>query len=308
MVSFIIVNYNSCAVTTQCVDSIFRYMPQGTFEVVVVDNGSGSNELAELRQMAADRCKLVESKFNGGFGMGNMLGANVAQGDYLCFINNDAYLQDDCVSPLCAYLHDHPDAACITPQQRDGDGRFVPAFKHSLGIGHTILPNQVYERLRPSKYPPRHDYSWTAPFVVREINGSFMLFKTDVFWEIGGFDTNIFLYREEYDLGFRVREHGYNCVVHPLYSYCHKHAATTRTLHDNTRIEELISNLYAYSKHHCMFKSLIFWVMLVLTKIVFVPTRWSKLPIFLSPDPMSKSMRHKACKGYHKKNNVRLNG
>jgi len=291
MVSFIIVNYNTCRETTQCVDSIHQHISGEAFEVIVVDNASRPDELEKLRRNNAGKCTLVESRFNGGFGLGNMLGANVAKGDFLCFINSDAYLQDDCVSPLCAYLRKHHDVACITPQQKNEKGQFVPTFKHSLGIGHTILPNQIYEFLQPKKYPPRRDFSKTIPFRVREINGSFMLFRTNVFWEVGGFDTNIFLYREEYDLGFRIRKKGYICMVHPVYSYYHKHAVSTRGSRNSTSTENLISTLYTYCKHHNLLLSLIFWMMFMITKVIVVPSRWTKLSTFLSPDPMSKSMR-----------------
>jgi len=291
MVSFIIVNYNTYEETKKCVDTIYQYVKEEEFEIVVVDNASRADELERLRLGLGDRCTLVESRFNTGFGLGNMLGVNVAKGDFLCFINSDAYLEDDCVSPLCQYLREHPSVGSITPQQINLDGRPVPTFNHGLGIVTLLLPQTMMERWNSQKYPARHRFDRKEPYEVFEISGSFMLFRTEVFHEIGGFDVNIFLYREEYDLGYRLKYHGYTSVVHPHYTY--RHAVGTSTSKNLRSIQERkISKIYTYSKYHGFLLSWVYALLLIFIQVVLKPKRWCQLPALLSPDPMSKSMRH----------------
>ena len=81
-----------------------------------MDNGSSADDCQQLEHsLLAQHFRLVKSRKNTGFGAGNMLGANVAACRYLCFLNNDVVLLDDCVTPLCDYLDGHPDVGCITP-------------------------------------------------------------------------------------------------------------------------------------------------------------------------------------------------
>ena len=112
--------------------------------------------------------------------------------------------------------------------------------------------------LCPKKFPKRSDLSRTEPFVVSEINGSFMLFPADVFWQIGGFDTNIFLFHEEYDIGRRIELYGYQNVVFPTAKFLHAHGATTQASPRCIRQERFISKIYCYSKWHNPFMSGLF--------------------------------------------------
>jgi len=291
MVSFIIINYNTNDVTTRCVESIHRFVTGEPFEIIVIDNASKPEDLNQLKRKTEGKCTLISCRFNNGFGLGNMLGANIAKGDYLCFLNNDTFLHDDCVSPLCEYLRQNPNVGCITPQQLDAKGMPVPSFNHRLGLLHLLFPNGWFEKLNPEKYPPRYDFSRKQPFLAREINGSFMLFPTETFWKIGGFDTNIFLYVEEYDIGMRLAKIGKTCAVHPKYAYNHHHAASTGKVKRATNEERKISKIYVYSKHHRLLKSHLYAFLLIFTQVVMNPHRWYQLPYLLSPDPMSKSMR-----------------
>lgn len=99
MISFIILNYNGAKLTAKCADSIVEHMPAGTYEIVVVDNGSKKYDFAMLEKLLTkdNSLKIVRSNTNTGFGTGNMTGAANAKGEYLCFLNNDVILTQDCV-------------------------------------------------------------------------------------------------------------------------------------------------------------------------------------------------------------------
>ena len=104
MTSFIIVNYNTWELTCKCVATILEYIPEGSYEIIVVDNGSKDDDKLSLKKNLSENCRLVESRLNVGFGAGNMLGANLAKGRFLCFINSDVELVEDCITPLCQFL------------------------------------------------------------------------------------------------------------------------------------------------------------------------------------------------------------
>ncbi|MBQ3631879.1 MAG: glycosyltransferase family 2 protein [Prevotella sp.] len=301
MVSFVILNYNSSELVRKCVASIEAYMPADSYEMIVVDNGSRPDEYARLDGLSSvkdpekSRLHIVRKEVNTGFGTGNMIGASVAQGDYLCFLNSDVFLVEDCVTPLCQYLESHTDVGCITPVQQKTSGRRSRSFRHDTGIWHELVGDSIRERLFPKKFPPRDSIlkESTEPVSVMQINGSFMLFPTEKFWAIGGFDTSIFLYYEEYDLAQRLQMHGWKRVVHPQYTFLHVHDASTSAMRKLALRENYVSKIYTYKKYHGLLTSFIYQAILTL-QLVFKPKKWYILPTVTSRHVLAHSMRHQA--------------
>ncbi|MCD8182770.1 MAG: glycosyltransferase [Bacteroides sp.] len=83
-VSIIIINYNTKELTLNCINSLFEQTSGVTFEVILVDNAStdGSVELFSNDE----RICFVSSKENLGFGRANNLGYNIANGNFIFFI------------------------------------------------------------------------------------------------------------------------------------------------------------------------------------------------------------------------------
>ncbi len=292
MVSFVILNFNSSLLTKKCIASIQEFMTDDNYEIIVVDNGSRPEEFALLDGQESESCHIVRMDVNTGFGTGNMMGASHAQGDYLCFLNSDVFLVEDCVTPLCRYLDSHPDAGCITPVQQKADGRRSRSFRHDTGIWHELVGDSIRERLFPKKYPPRDSIlkKSTEPVSVMQINGSFMLFPAKKFWAIGGFDTSIFLYYEEYDLAKRLQMKGWKRMVHPQYTFLHVHDASTSAIRKQALRENYVSKIYTYKKYHGGFTSLIFQTILTI-QLIFKPQKWYILPVVMSRHVLSHSMR-----------------
>ncbi len=292
MVSFVILNFNSSLLTKKCIASIQEFMTDDNYEIIVVDNGSRPEEFALLDGQESESCHIVRMDVNTGFGTGNIMGASHAQGDYLCFLNSDVFLVEDCVTPLCRYLDSHPDAGCITPVQQKADGRRSRSFRHDTGIWHELVGDSIRERLFPKKYPPRDSIlkKSTEPVSVMQINGSFMLFPAKKFWAIGGFDTSIFLYYEEYDLAKRLQMKGWKRMVHPQYTFLHVHDASTSAIRKQALRENYVSKIYTYKKYHGGFTSLIFQTILTI-QLLFKPQKWYILPVVMSRHVLSHSMR-----------------
>jgi len=292
MVSFVILNFNSSLLTKKCIASIQEFMTDDNYEIIVVDNGSRPEEFALLDGQESESCHIVRMDVNTGFGTGNMMGASHAQGDYLCFLNSDVFLVEDCVTPLCRYLDSHPDAGCITPVQQKADGRRSRSFRHDTGIWHELVGDSIRERLFPKKYPPRDSIlkKSAEPVSVMQINGSFMLFPAKKFWAIGGFDTSIFLYYEEYDLAKRLQMKGWKRMVHPQYTFLHVHDASTSAIRKQALRENYVSKIYTYKKYHGGFTSLIFQTILTI-QLIFKPQKWYILPVVMSRHVLSHSMR-----------------
>jgi GT2 family glycosyltransferase len=128
------------------------------------------------------------------------------------------------------------------------------------------------------------------------ITGCFMFFPSAVFWEVGGFDLNIFLYYEEIDICTRLRRKGYKSIYYPQVSFQHSQGESTNKQPSLTTIERYISRLYCYKKHHTYGLYIIYYL-INLVKLIFHPERWFIFPFLLHGENMSHSMRHRKAMG-----------
>lgn len=92
--SIIIPAYNAGNYLEHCICSCEEQgIPQGEYEIIVVDDGSKDNTL-DLAESLADKFSNVRvfSKENGGSSSARNVGINYAKGDYITFVDSDDYL------------------------------------------------------------------------------------------------------------------------------------------------------------------------------------------------------------------------
>src|SRR2546425_5760284 len=95
-VTVVIPVYNRVTFTRQCLDRIERNTPATPpYDVVVVDNGStdGTREFFRDPQILDGRLSYHRNETNLGFAKANNIGARLARGEYLLFLNNDTLVQ-----------------------------------------------------------------------------------------------------------------------------------------------------------------------------------------------------------------------
>ncbi len=190
-ISVIIVNYNAADLITNCLDSVLA-QENVSSEILVVDNASSDDSLAVL-EAYTPAIRLIASNANLGFGRANNLAARSARGRYLYFLNPDATLMDTHALATLLREMDH------SPR---------------IGLAGTPLLNQKhFDEGKPKyRYPDAQHLRHPLPDLPGEIAwviGASMIVRRDVFEAVGGFDEDFFLYGEEADLCWRIREAGF---------------------------------------------------------------------------------------------------
>ena len=89
-VSIIIVNYNTCDITKNCINSIFEYTKDIKFEIILVDNNSKDKSYSVFSN--DNRITYLYQQNNLGFGKANNLGFKHAKGKYIFLLNSDTLL------------------------------------------------------------------------------------------------------------------------------------------------------------------------------------------------------------------------
>jgi GT2 family glycosyltransferase len=183
--------------------------PSPTVEVVVVSNPHpvrGQRSLVDLR-LATAGVRVVVPSTNVGFGGGCELGALVARGDVLVFLNPDVTVPTGWLDPLVEVVRaDGPRPVIAAPVLLDPDGTVQEAGQRLHRSGATSPVGQ-----RPSE-PADVDYASAACWVMTRDDHEL----------VGGFDPRYHpAYFEDVDLAIRARALGGRCVVVPAVEVVH---------------------------------------------------------------------------------------
>ncbi|MCM2316353.1 MAG: glycosyltransferase [Thermoanaerobaculia bacterium] len=105
-VSIIIVSYNNCGLTRDCVESVLANSMYPNIEVLVVDNASADGSGEMLEAIRDDRVRVMRNGENVGFAAANNQALGVATGDYLVLLNNDTVVPRGWLPRMLRHLDD----------------------------------------------------------------------------------------------------------------------------------------------------------------------------------------------------------
>ena len=118
LVSVVILSYGDPELTKAAMRSLFDGGPTyPRMEVLVVDNGSSSSNLAGIRALAAEYpdVEVIENGSNLGFARGNNVGLERATGEYVLLLNNDTFVAPGAVHAMVRHLRDNPEIGAVGP-------------------------------------------------------------------------------------------------------------------------------------------------------------------------------------------------
>ncbi len=297
-ISVIILNYNTSVLTLNCISSIKKQTNENeSYEIIVVDNASNYTDYQTLKKSEIinknNNILLLRQRKNLGFAGGNMVGVNHAKGEYLAFINSDVLLKNDCLNILRSFL-DSSGAAVAGAAQFDSDGNYVASHDYFLSIKREILGRDIFRLMNPMRYQNRKNQV-KAAVKVDSIPGSLMFIRAHSFNQVGGFDTNLFLYFEETDLCYRISKTvSSGSTYHvPQAQYTHLSGSSTNP---NLLIDrELkLSKIYVLRKHSNIILFALYYVLLVLKTIIksiFSSKNRFLLKFYLQGSPLHHSLK-----------------
>ncbi|MDH5570979.1 MAG: glycosyltransferase family 2 protein [Gammaproteobacteria bacterium] len=295
-VAIITVNYNSSDYTINCVHEIIKQTATDiNYNIVVVDNNSETNEFDKLSVLTEhDNVTLVRSHINLGFAGGNMFGLQFSRASYYFFLNNDCLLLNDCLTVLYDFCEKNTDVGMCSPQLYKSAGQPEPCFDYFPTLSSRIFGTGIFKITHGKNYFPRKKIP-QQPVVVEVLSGSQLFVRANVFDDLGGFDTNLFLYCEEEDLAIRINRAGYKTYIVPQAHNQHAGGGSTQRSYEIRR-EFFISYLYLYRKHYGFIKTQIIKLLLFIRQIkkVFKDPACGKLAFFIiSGAHMKHSLRHR---------------
>lgn len=235
-IGIIIVSYNTCALLRDCLASLRTCaLP---LRVVVVDNGSRDESVAMVRNEFPE-VNLVAHGANVGFAQANNLGFAwfTAQPEgmppYLLLLNPDTVVHPGALESLVAFLEQHPRVGLVGPRLLNPDGtRQAAAFRFptllmtmlDLFPPGEVLPGRLYESWWHGRYPQeQHE----LPFAIDHPLGACMLVRRTTLEQVGSLDAHYFMYSEEVEWCWRIRQAGWAIWQVPAARVTHVGGAAT---------------------------------------------------------------------------------
>jgi len=198
----IIVSYNGMKWLSKCLESISLY------SVIVVDNNSTDGTVDFIKTNYPD-LKLLEQNENLGFGKANNMGISQALregADYVFLLNQDAYLQENCLVKLLQVHQKNEKYGILSPVHLNGTGTRLDAnFSHYVNCFGNIDFYSDYVLHKSIKQ------IYTVPFV----NAAGWLISRKCLETVGGFDPMFFHYGEDDNYCHRLKYHGFKIGVVP---------------------------------------------------------------------------------------------
>ena len=152
-----------------------------------------------------------------GFGKANNQGLKIAQGNYILFLNSDTIILHSAISQSLDWLSSHPESAVCTAQLLNQDGTiqasggFFPTlanvFTWCLSLDDLPFVNLLIKPLHP--HTPNFytkDKFYTIDHPQDWVTGAFMLTRKPLLDKTNGFDENYFMYGEEVELAYRIKQ------------------------------------------------------------------------------------------------------
>ena len=213
-VSIIIVNYKTCKLVLDCIESIYAHVKDVNFEIIVVDNHSEDGSTETITH-SYTQVHVIPLKENIGFGKANNVGVKRACGKYVFFLNSDTILLNDAVSILADYLDTHDSVGLCGGQLYGRNGELCssyfkyPNWSYFLSL---IFKGNVFCPQLPI-FPEGE-----IPFYIA---GADIMLRKSFIDKYGAFDPDFFMYYEDTELSYRVQKNGFGVHFVPRAKIIH---------------------------------------------------------------------------------------
>jgi N-acetylglucosaminyl-diphospho-decaprenol L-rhamnosyltransferase len=251
--SIVIVSYNTRDLLDACLASVFQSWRGEGLEVIVVDNASTDDSLALLR-LRYPAVILFEEATNAGFARACNDGLRASHGRYVMLLNSDTLALDDALPRVVSFLDANPIYAACGPRLVNRDGSV-----QSSGYLFTTLADILWESLGLTRSFPNSplfnrrglggaDLSDTRE--VDWVSGACLAVRREVMDDVGLLDDGFFMYDEDVDWCYRMKEAGLRVVFYPKAAIMHYGRASIVQTGGDVAPRVVASRVRYFRKHH----------------------------------------------------------
>ena len=231
------------------------------FEVVVVDNASTDGS-ADMVRTEFPQVTLIVNAENEGFSKANNIGLRqmgFAKGKnnpdtprYALLLNSDTEVPPTALAEMVAYLDraDRQDVGCAGCKLIMGNGELDIACRRSFPTPEVSFYRMTgLAKLFPQS--PRfgqYNMTYLADDIETEVDsvvGAFMMLRREVIAEVGLLDEDYWMYGEDLDWAYRIKQAGWKIMYNPAVHILHlKRASSKKSARAQTAFYQAMLKFY----------------------------------------------------------------
>jgi len=258
--SIIIVSFNTKDLLLDLLGSLKKSIKfakkSGYFiETIVIDNNSTDSTVAELKKNFK-WIKLIANSRNIGFSAASNKGILKAKGEVILLLNSDTKVSENTLVECLDYLNTEQKVGALTCRLELPNGRIDPAshrgfptpwnsFCYFTGLEKLFARSRLFAG---------YHQGWKDLKEVHQIDscsGAFMMVRQTVINKIGLLDDRFFMYGEDLDWCYRIKESGFQVIYFPQTKVIHyKGQSGRKKLPDNRIQHDLVKKIKKESKQN----------------------------------------------------------
>jgi GT2 family glycosyltransferase len=252
-VSIIVVNWNTRELLRNCLASIGAHAGDVAYEVWVVDNHSSDGSQLMV-QADFPEVHLIQNQDNVGFARANNQAIRLSNGRYVLLLNSDAVLLPDTLAAMTRVMDEQPRVGVVGAQLLNPDGTFQGSYAdfpslHGELLLATRLAPLVYWPVYPN-YPAERSQS---PRQADWVSGACLMARTAAIAQVGLLDEEYFMYSEETDWCYRMKQAGWQVYYEPRARIHHWASSSSKRVPERRRSMVYRSKWLFMRKHRGWF-------------------------------------------------------
>ncbi|MDZ4665035.1 MAG: glycosyltransferase family 2 protein [Bacteroidota bacterium] len=260
----VILNYNGKHFLEKFLSNIINF--SSPHEVIVADNASTDDSISFLKNNFS-KVKLIQNSTNVGYAGGYNEALKQIDSEYYVLLNNDVQVKPNWLQPLVELMDSDTKIAACQPKLLDQKNKNIFEYAGASGgfmdaYGYPFCRGRIFESIEEDKgqYEDIKEIFWAS--------GACLMVRSNIFWQVGGFDTDYFAHMEEIDLCWRMQNFGYKVYVEPNSYVYHVGGGTLQKQNAHKTFLNFRNSLITLTKDHPS-KGLLFklWVRLNLDGI-----------------------------------------
>ena len=204
-VAIVILNWNGAPLLKQFLPTVLQY--SSGHAIYVIDNASTDDSVALLQQEFPE-VKLIRNKENLGFAGGYNEGLREVEADVYCLLNSDAAVTKNWIPPVLKLFKEDHNIAIVQPKILDLKRPEYFEYAGAAGgfidrLGYPFCRGRIFQALEKDEgqYDDETEIFWAT--------GACMFIRSELYWELNGFDNDYFAHQEEIDLCWRAKNSGH---------------------------------------------------------------------------------------------------
>ncbi|CAN7279537.1 glycosyltransferase family 2 protein [Paenibacillus sp. LjRoot56] len=230
--SIIIVNYKTKDLTLACIESVFTSTTSYKYEIILIDNASNDGTIQSVNEEFPQVVTIANTE-NVGFSKANNQGIRIAKGRYVLLLNSDTIVQLDTLDIMLCFMDENPIVGASGCKIVLSDGSLDKAckrgfptpsasFYYAFGFAKLFPKIHRFNQYQLGYLNPDQQYP------IDSLVGAFMLVRRETIEHVGMLDEEFFMYGEDIDWCYRIKEAGWVNYYYPKTQIVHHKGASSR--------------------------------------------------------------------------------